>query len=294
MNDSRPYQAPVDKLLQAIEFKQSPEEWPNYPLLYGLTVADLPELMRLSLDADPVDCENYESMIHGLIAVAQLELDPIVVIDLYLQQLHLFIDDDLLQDEAGRLCRMVGKAAIEPCTRFLQNTTEDEWSRKSVVDGLEEIARFYPDCRDACVRVMIDQLGLHKLETSSVVNSSLVNSLTKLQVVEAAGLIEETFANCELDEWLTGSWPSVQVKLGLKSESDFSAAELKPTPPAQILAIRESLDKLERFQAPQQKVNIESDRKPGLFDFPDRAVLPAKKSGFGGSGVRSKKDKPKK
>jgi Protein of unknown function (DUF1186) len=289
MTDFLPYQAPVDQLLRLEDLTSSKEEWPNYPALYGLTVADLPELMRLSLDEEPADVENYEWMIHGLRAVAQLDLTA--TIDLYLQQLHLFVGDDLLWEEVDQVCRMVGEAAIEPCARFLQNTVEDEWSRRTVVAGLEEIAKFHPDCRDACVQVMVDQLLLHKLEKNDVVNSSLVDSLTQLQAVEAAEAIEVAFTDGKLDEWLTGSWPSVQVKLGLKSESDFSAEELKSTPPPQVLAIRESLDKLARAQASQKKVKTESDRKPGLFDLPDRAVLPAKKSGFGGSGVRSKKKK---
>jgi Protein of unknown function (DUF1186) len=296
MTESRPYQSPVDQLLRLEDITESKAEWPDYPALYGLTVADLPELMRLSLDEDPLGCENYEWMIHGLRAVAQL--DPTVAIDLYLQQLHLFVGDDLLWEEADQVCRLVGEAAIEPCACFLQNTAEDEWSRRTVVGGLEEIAKSHPDCRAACVQVMVDQLRRYKLEENNVVNSSLVDSLTQLRAVEAAEAIEEAFANCELDEWLTGSWPSVQVKLGLKSESDFSAEELKPTPPPQVLAIRKSLDRITSMQEQLKEVQARSERKSKPqqkpISFPSQAALSPKKSGFGGSGVRSTRNKKKK
>jgi Protein of unknown function (DUF1186) len=288
MSDSLLYQAPVDQLLRLEDLTESKVEWPDYPTLYGLTTTDLPELMRLSLDEDPVGVENYEWMIHGLRAVAQL--DRTAAINLYLQQLHLFVGDDLLWEEVDQVCRLVGAAAIEPCAHFLQNITEDEWSRRTVVRGLEEIAKFHPDCRATCIRVMVDQLRHYKLEKNNVVSSTLVDSLTQMQAVEAAELIQEVFANCELDEWLTGSWPSVQVKLGLKSESDFSAEELKPTPPPQILAIRESLDQL-AFKGMQARLERQSQPKQKPISFSNQATLPPKKPGFGGSGVRSKKKK---
>jgi Protein of unknown function (DUF1186) len=300
MTNSAAYQAPVNQLLQPIDFKYSPEPWPDYPTLYGLTAADLPELTRLSLDLEPADCENYEWMTHALRAIVQI--DRTTAIDLYLQQLHLFDDDDVIWDEVTPICKIVGETAIEPFAVFLKNTAENEWSRKAVIDGLEELAKFDPNCRDACVRVMLEQLRLYKLETNNVVNSSLVDSLTQLKAIEAADLIEEVFANFELDEWLTGSWPSVQVELGLKSASDFTPEELKPTPPPQLLAIRKSLDQLAGFGQSVEMAQLRFEQKQKPIDFGKGAVLPPKKAGFGGSGNRlpkaqsepSKKDKKKK
>ena len=98
----------------------------------------------------------------------------------------------------------------------------------------------------------------------------------------------QPFADGELDEWLTGSWPLVQVKLGLKSESDFSAEELKPTPPPQVLAIRESLDQLAGFRKSIKENQVRFVQKTKPISFAKVATLPPKKSGFGGSGIRSK------
>ncbi len=285
MNNSPVYQTPVDNLLQPIEFSHRQREWLDYPTLYGLTAADLPELVRLSLDENPPNCENYEWMLHGLIAV--LQLDPTMAIGLYLQQLHKFPDDELLLEEASRICQKVGRIAIEPCAIFLKNIAEDEWTRIAVADGLEEIAKSYPDCRDACVQAMIAQLSLYKVETSESLNSTLVDNLAELKAFEAADLIAEVFVNCDLDEWRTGSWPSVQVRLGLKSKSDFSAKELKATPPPQILAIRESLDRLNEF-------NAQSRNQQLPLNFSNQAAHPPQYKGFGSSLPRQKKNKQKK
>lgn len=292
MNKSNPYQAPVDQLLQEIEFTPYREEWPNYLELYGLTTADIPELKRLSLDKEPATCQNYEWMIHGLRAVAQL--DPIASIDLYLQQLRIFIDDDFLRDEADAISRKAGKQAIEPFTHFLKNTAENEWARVSIADGLEEIAKADPDSRAACVQVMMDQLRMYKLPENEILNSTLVDNLAQLKAVEAANLIEEVFAHGDLDEWRTGSWPAVQVRLGLKSESDFSPEELKATPPPNILAIREALDLLQTATPPFKAVQQSAKYKQQPLDFSNQAALKPKSAGFGSAQSRPKKNKQKK
>jgi hypothetical protein len=292
MANSSPYQAPVDQLLQEIEFTTYQQKWPDYVGIYGFTAADIPELKRLSLDEEPPACQNYEWMIHGLRAVTQL--DPTASIDLYLQQLSVFIDDEFLWEEATAISLTAGKTAIAPYTKFLNNTAENEWARMSIVDGLEEIAKADPDSRDACVQVLIDQLRMYKLPENEILNSAIVDNLAQLKAVEAADLIEEVFTHGDLDEWRTGSWPAVQVQLGLKSESDFSPEELKATPPPHILAIRESLDQLQTAQPKFKPVKPSAKYKQQLLDFSNQAALKPKNAGFGSAYPRPKKNKQKK
>ncbi|MEM7773375.1 MAG: hypothetical protein AAF327_23075 [Cyanobacteria bacterium P01_A01_bin.37] len=70
-------------------------------------------------------------------------------------------------------------------------------------------------------------------------------------------MIEQVFAHEELDDMLTGSWPGVQVRLGLKDESDFSPEALKPEElkarvPEDLKTIQEMLGLLDaRIQKPQ-------------------------------------------
>jgi hypothetical protein len=300
MTSPQPYNAPVDQLLQAIDFTDSRETWPDYPSLYGLTIADLPELMRLSVDPKPPgnkdDNGHLEWMIHALRTVAQL--DPTKAIDLYLQQLQVFEGDDYIWEEARAICRIAGVEAIAPLTTFLRNTAADEWSRVSVIDGLEEIAIADPQYRDACVQSLIEQLRLHKQEPSEAVNSALVDNLARLKALEAADLIAEVFATGELDEFRTGSWPAVQVRLGLKSESDFSPDELKATPPPQILAIREDLDRFQSSDAlrsvSNRTVRPKKKASSNPLVFPNPTPNKPKSMGFGASEYRPKKNQPKK
>jgi hypothetical protein len=216
--------------------------------------------------------------------------------DLYLQQLQVFAGDDYIWEEARAICRIAGAEAIDPLTVFLQNTAADEWSRASVIDGLGEIAIADPHYRDACVQPLIEQLRLYQSEPSEVVKSALVDNLVQLKAVEAADLFAEVFATGELDEFRTGSWPKVQVSLGLKSESDFSPAELKAKLPPQLLALREALTQF------QESVNLDLasnatvrpkkklGANPLIFPNPDKP----KSAGFGGSEYRPKKNKQKK
>jgi Protein of unknown function (DUF1186) len=299
MTSPQPYQAPVDRLLQELNFIHSSAAWPDYPTLYGLTTADLPELIRLGVDLDPPsdedDIGNMEWMIHALRAVTQL--DPTQAIDLYLQQLQIFEDDEFLWEEARTICPMVGSAAIAPLTAFLNNTAENEWSRVSVINGLTAIAIADPPYRDACVQTLLEQLRLYQEESSAVIKSALVDNLVQLKAVEAADLIAEVFATGELDEFQTGSWPKVQVKLGLKSESDFSPEELKATPPPQILALRKALGRSQESGDRQSTFNLKlppkkkASRNPLVF--PNPTPNKPKSAGFGASEYRSKKNKPK-
>jgi hypothetical protein len=131
------------------------------------------------------------------------------------------------------------------------------------------------------VQATIAQLYHYQQQDDCVINSVLVDTLIQLKAVEAASLIELVFANCEIDEWLTGSWASAQVELGLKQESDFSPEDLKPKPPEKILAIRQMLDIFEK----SRNVNDWSQRSP-------MPTKPAAK-GFGSSKNTSSSKKKK-
>jgi hypothetical protein len=290
MSESKPYQAHVNQLLESVPgYKLFQNEWLDYSALFGFTVVDLPELIRLSLDEDPPHCETDEYMFHGLIAVAQL--DPVAAINLYLQQLHLFEDDDLLMGVAKDICRNAGKVAIEPCVRFLKNTEEDEWYRTAISDGLVAIAEADPDSRDACIQVLMEQLRLYQQEDNDIVNSVLVDNLVRLKAVEAADLIQEVFTQGDIDEFRTGSWPRVQVELGLKSESDFTPEELRGTPPPELLALRESLDRWQELQDSQKRQEVFGQKS---LNFSVLKTPKPKSIGFGSSQPRPKKNNLKK
>ena len=236
MSESQPYQNPVAQLLNFDIPTNWQDIWIDYSAKFGFTKADVPELIRLSWDQDLMDGESVNSGIHALRAAAQLE--PEIAIKEYVKLLIEFPDDDYLHEEISGISKQVGEIAIAPLKSVLDDSKQDQWIRVTAADGLEEIGKFHAELRQTCIENLIDSLQNYRDINNDVITSTLVSNLTQLKAVESADLIGEVFANTEVDEWVTGSWAMVQVELGLKKESDFSAKELDPKPPDYILAIR--------------------------------------------------------
>jgi hypothetical protein len=283
--NSHPYQNPVAKLIHLKEnTRWDDKQWLDYVNQFGLTVADLPELSRLSWDNEVVDDEDKQvfCFIHAL--RASVQIDPEAGINLYIELLQKFPDDDWLHEEIDGISRNAGAIAIEPFVEILTDATQDQYLRVTFANGLEEIGKTHPESRDTCVKALIAQLQNYHLQDGDYLNSVLVSNLVQLKAVEAVNLIEEVFTNWEIDQWATGSWAAVQVSLGLKQESDFSPEALKPKPSEKILAIREMLDNLSKL----------ADRKGN--DWKQGSILPVKPTakGFGSSKETSSSKKKKK
>jgi len=276
------YQDPVAKLIYIDEQTiWNDKQWLDYINRFGLSSADLPELIRLISDDELVDDDNdsdseiafYE--IHVLRSVFQIDVET--GIKLYIDQLKKFPNDDYLHEEIHGIVRHAGTSVIAPFTQVLTDNNQDERLRATFANGLEEIGKTHPECREACVNSLITQLRNYHIQDGDYLNSVLVHSLIKLKAVEAVDLIEEVFTNREIDEWCTGSWASAQVSLGLKQESDFSPEELKPKPSEKILAIREMINNLEKLVA------LEDQKK--------RSPIPKKPAAKGFGSSKSKKKK---
>jgi hypothetical protein len=86
---------------------------------------------------------------------------------------------------------------------------------------------------------------MHQLEkfteSDQELNSALVSDLVDLQAVEAAPLIEQVFEADAVDEMFAGTWPAVQVELGLKPKAAFSPEQLRPKLPFELVEIRKNL-----------------------------------------------------
>jgi hypothetical protein len=278
------YQDPVAKLIHLKEkTRWDDKQWLDYVTQFGLTVADLSELSRLSWDEEVVDEEGTQvfCFIHAI--RASVQIDPEAGIKLYIELLQKFPDDDWLHEEIDGISRNVGAIAIVPFVKILADPTQNQYLRVTFTNGLEEIGKTYPETRDTCVEALIAQLQNYRIQDDDFLNSVLVDNLINLKAVEAVNLIEEVFASRDLDQNLTGSWPAAQVSLGLKQESDFSPEELKPKPSEKILAIREMLDNLSKL----------TDRKGD--DWKQGSILPVKPAakGFGSSKKKSSSKKKK-
>lgn len=236
MPESNSYQDPVAQLLNFKQRTNWNDKWIDYATKFGFTEADVPELIRLCLSEDWDEDFSGDCSIHALSATTQLA--PKTGLDTYIQLLCEFPEDEYLREEVYGMSKQVGEIAIAPLTKIIDDSIDDPWLQLIASNGLEEIGKAYPDLRDSCVQILIDRLKDYRDRTDDIFNSSLVSSLANLKAVEASDLIAEVFTNAPVDEFVTGSWASVQVELGLKQESDFSPEELEPDLPDYILNLR--------------------------------------------------------
>ena len=269
------YQNPVAQLLDFDVPTNWTDIWIDYPAQFGLTKADVPQLIRLSWDQDLMDEESMYSGVHALRAAAQLE--PETAITEYLKLLSKFPDDDFFHEEIYGISKQVGEPAIAPLKNIIDDSTQEQWVRVTAANGLEEIGKAHAELHEICVQNLIETLQNYRDVNNDVITSTLVSNLTQLKAVESVDLIGEVFTNTEVDEWVTGSWAMVQVELGLKKESDFSPKELQPKPPDYILNIR------------AQQRQIEKARKNQLL-LTELTVAPRPAAkGFGSSKNKKKK-----
>lgn len=281
MTETQAYPDPISQLLAFKEKTTWQDEWIDYQSIFGFTKADVPELIRLTSDEEnPIDDDDLENdgsldlYIHALRALAQIE--PETAVNVYLEQLQKFPDDDFLHEEIDGISKRLGAIAIAPFVKALGNTALDNQVRMTAANGLEGIAKSYPEFRDACVEPMIAQLRYYQDQDDALINSVLVDNIVHLKGVEAIDLLAEVFANREIDEMLTGSWAAVQVALGVKQASDFSPEDLKPKMPLNLLQLQKTL-----FELVERQMSI-------------APVRPVAK-GFGGGNKKQKvKNKKKK
>ena len=279
MSESQPYQNPVVQILDFNTPTNWQDTWIDYSVRFGLTKADVPELIRMSWDQDLMDSAT-DSAIHALRAIAQLE--PETAIKEYLKLLTEFSDDDFLHEEINGRSKQVGEIAVVPFRNVIDDSKQEQWVRVTAANGLEEIGKAHSEFRQICIQNLIEVLQNYRNINNDVIISTLVSNLTELKAVESADLIGEIFANTKVDEWLTGSWAAVQVQLGLKQESDFSPKELEPKPPDYILNLREH----------QRQIEKARKRELSLIGFTVPARTVAK--GFGASKQGNKSNKTKK
>jgi Protein of unknown function (DUF1186) len=224
-------------------------EWLDYPAQFGLTAPDIPELQCFVLDDSMMAVSPTGDWdLHGIRAVTQME--PSTGIDLCLQILKIHPDADFVNEECIRICKRLGSIAIKPMISTLQNPECHVWNRVMASDGLGEIAKHHPEHRDICIQALISQLRCYAKLDDDFLNTILVNNLVDLKAIESADLLAEVFAAGQIDEFATGTWPQVQVELGLKLESDFSPEELNSKIPPNYQVINDKLSKLMNFMAP--------------------------------------------
>lgn len=246
------YRDPVAKLLTYGDcHAMDLHDWHNYPETVGLTVDNVPELIRMATDPMlwELDDERLDvwAPIHAWRSLGQLHAEAAIV---PLIQLFHERTSDWVTEELPKVYAMLGPAAIPVLAAYLSDDSHEAVARNTAVDCLLGIARSHSDSRDACVAPMLQQLESFA-DNDIDLNTILLGDLLDLKAVEAAPLMEQVFAAERVDEFMVGSWAGVQVELGLKQESDFDPEALKPKMTPEMDEIRKLIEKLDALNPPK-------------------------------------------
>ena len=253
--------------------KYKAESWVNYPERFGLTEADVPELIRMACDPlfDQLAETNKASWapIHAVRALGQLRAEEAIapLLKLLLQ------DDDYFKQNIPEALGLIGESAIAPTAKYFHNSRHAAHDRIFFMACLEAIATKHPQHRQSCIERLMAELENHESREDDFLDSCLIDTLAELKAAEAAPLIETVFSSKEIDETIATSWPMVQVRLGLKQESDFTPKQLKPKIS-------------ERLKAARRYVALKAKEIP---QFPSPPLASVK--GFGAAKKSAKKKK---
>jgi hypothetical protein len=315
------YTPPLDSLLSYGDASgPSAKDWPNYVQELGLTAEHIPALIHMAQDdhlwsfffEDP-DASDDEpaaesaldpdialwAPIHAWRALGQLQAaEAVKPLAQVLQQR----DIDWCWEELPDVFGLMGAEAIDPLDELLSTDDIDYNSKITLSSGLTHIAQTFPDQRDRCVEVITRQLS-HYDDHHISVNGGLVLALFKLKAVESAAVMATAYEAGKVDEMFVGSWPRVQVDLGLKQASDFTPEELSihytPEQEKLMANIRAYVNRPKPSAAelglPIKREAFGFDKPPGFKDIAAQAgfqKLP-NKSGFG-DGAKSSRKKGKK
>ncbi|NEQ46526.1 MAG: hypothetical protein F6K00_24485 [Leptolyngbya sp. SIOISBB] len=312
----RNYTPPVSRLLaygNPDAFR--PENWPDYVGDLGLTAEHVPALLTLmqdtaladydpddpSLFPDYADPENaWCAPIHAWRSLAQLKV--LELFDHAVEALQSELEDWAVE-ELVDIIRYWGPAVIEPIEQLIDNNLDTQNYILSLINGLFKLPEQYPETRDRVIATLMRLLENHP-ETDQDNTSFLAMGLVELRATEATDLLEAVYTADKIDESITGTWPGVQVKLGLKSESDFTEAELTPEMPPALKQMREMYEAFQRqhkpdafsLGLPMDPSTFPSTKPPGFDDMVSglKSAAPKAAKGFGGASAKGKKGKKKK
>jgi hypothetical protein len=225
---SASYQPPVSNLLTFGEAEPFLKDWSKYVQRLGFTSDHIPELIKLMMDEDlwfsAPDAVVGSATIHAWRSLAQL--GALEMIPPVLELSNRYEDDDWLLDELPSIIRVLGRAVIPQVEVELANLAHLEHTRIVLAEGLFKISEDDPTEVDRCIAIARKQLESYR-ENGDRVNGMLVEILVHYKVMDALPLIEEVYQSGKVDDLFAGTWPSIQVTLGLKQESDFRPDELQ-------------------------------------------------------------------
>lgn len=319
LSPMRTYSSPVNRLLSYAKCQSAQvEDWADYLNEFGFTQAHVPELLMLMQDTDfleldpedlPTDYpENLEpelawwGPIHAWRALGQLQAPEFLAAAVSFLKVH----DDInwAWEEFPDVFGLIGPSIMDDLVAVTKAEAANEMAL-TLMDGLRNIVEQFPETRDRYRTATLKILSQAEQNHASV-NGSLITGFIKFQITdpEAIAAIEAAFQTGNVDEWYVGTWPRVQVELGLKAESDFPPEALTAEMPPGLAQLKQLVENYERQQKPSafaaglpiERSAMPSTKPPAFGDIlkPQSATTETAKSGFGSPAPKTAKKSKKK
>ena len=211
-------------------------DWPDY-LQYGFDESDVPDLLELvgndSLNKASTQSDDVWVPLHAWRTLGQLRT-PIAVAPLIalFDGLH---QDDWALSELSRVMGMIGEPAIDMLATYLNQGNHPEFARAMALDGLAEVAKHHPLCRERIIAAYQEYL-VNPDTSMTTLNGLLMGRLMDLKAVELIEDIRGLFKTGAVDIACSGDLEEVEFELGLRSrrttpEPDLAQLYGLPTPP---------------------------------------------------------------
>jgi uncharacterized protein len=203
-------------------------DWPDY-LQYGFDETDVPALLELVADQSlhQADSESNEvwAPLHAWRALGQIgsaeAASPLTA------QFDVLFKDDWALSELSKVMGMIGEAAIAPLAVYLNERHHDEFARVIAADGLAEIAKHQPECRERVIQCYQDYMARPN-ESADGLNGLLIGRLMDLDAREAINDIRQLFGKGCVDISCAGDLEEVEIGLGFRTERSTPKPKPKP------------------------------------------------------------------
>jgi uncharacterized protein len=193
-------------------------DWPDY-LQYSFTEADIPALLDLVVDEtfDQANSESNEvwAPLHAWRVLGQLRSSQAIIP--LINQFDRLCEDEWALTELSTVMGMLGEPAIEPLAAFLNDPYHKEFARVMALDGLAEIVKHLPACREQVIQCYRDYMH-NPDESACVLNGLLIGRLLDLDATEAIDDIRQFFARDCVDITCAGDLEEVEIELGFRRE----------------------------------------------------------------------------
>jgi len=203
------FHPPVDQLLR-LGPKMATVDYAKF----GLTTADVPELIRLATHAPLFQADDDRlsyAPVHACEALIQMRVPEAV--EALLATLP-WVEDDTFDvwsfEHLPSLFGKVGRPAVEPCRDYIADKGNSCEARQHAIWILGKLGgRRGRALYDVCVEALCAQLAKFA-EQSKTFNGKLINVLGDLEALEAIPLIDAAFRANQVDIDQCGSWRIVR------------------------------------------------------------------------------------